>query len=76
MSDLLENILGYAVSTVILVVLVTSFWMVFWILPISLNAESKCLAKGYPLSSVDWKGNAYCMNLSGTVTVKVDSLHD
>lgn len=46
----------------------------FWIIPVSMNAEAKCLAKGYPKTSVDWKGNGYCMNLEGTVTVKLEKL--
>ena len=43
-------------------------------MPVSIYAESRCLAKGYPKTHVDVFLNTYCSNLDGSVTVKVDKL--
>lgn len=49
-------------------------FVVVWWMPHSMVNESKCLAKGYPKTMTDWKGNGYCMNLEGTITVFVEAL--
>lgn len=43
-------------------------------LPASVIAESECLKKGYPKAKVDYKLDAYCINLEGVVTGKVEEL--
>lgn len=43
-------------------------------LPVTLAAEAQCLERGYPRAAVTWNFRRYCMNLDGSVTVKVDSL--
>ena len=40
--------------------------------PVSLWAQAKCLRNGYPKSSVSVGLESYCMNLDGSVTVRVD----
>lgn len=46
--------------------------MVFVYLPVTLYAEAECLREGYPGYRVSIGLERYCMNLDGTVTVKVD----
>lgn len=59
---------------------VLSMFGLFWLLallvlvPVMAVTESECLAKGYPKYAVDYKLNRYCLNLQGTVTVKVEEL--
>jgi len=43
-------------------------------IPTSLYADSKCLEAGYPRAAVSYKFKAYCMNMDGAVTVKVEEL--
>ena len=43
--------------------------------PYGLHVEQKCLSSGYPKSTVTWNLEGYCLNLEGTVTVKVDKLN-
>jgi hypothetical protein len=43
-------------------------------LPVSLWAESRCLAKGYPKTEVTIGLSVYCLNLDGAVTTKVERL--
>ena len=53
--------------------LIATIYTVVYI-PVLIHTESKCLAKGYPEARVDWKLNTYCMNLDGTITVKVEEI--
>lgn len=39
--------------------------------PKFLQAEKTCLSKGFPKYSVTYDGEAYCMNMEGAVTIKV-----
>ena len=50
------------------------FWLLFVITPVNLATEAECLESGYPKHAVTWNFKRYCMNLEGTVTVKVDQL--
>lgn len=40
--------------------------------PVSVYTEAECLRKGYPEHRVSVGLERYCMNLDGTITVKVD----
>jgi len=46
----------------------------FVILPRTLVVERQCLQAGYPKSTIDYTLTGYCMNLEGTVTVKVQEI--
>jgi hypothetical protein len=43
-------------------------------LPMALYADMKCKEAGYPKAEVTVNMKMYCMNLDGSVTVKVDAL--
>lgn len=58
---------------VMVILLVLGYTILVWA-PVSLYYEAKCLEKGYPESRVSVGLVGYCMNLDGTVTVKVDRL--
>ena len=44
----------------------------FFIMPLSFYTDAECLRKGFPKSTVTIGLERYCMNLDGTVTVKVE----
>jgi len=48
--------------------------LLFVILPRTLVVERQCLQAGYPKSTIDYTLTGYCMNLEGTVTVKVQEI--
>ena len=54
------------------------FVIVLWVLvvmtPVMMYTEAECLRNGYPKYSVSVGLERYCMNLDGTVTVKVDKV--
>jgi hypothetical protein len=58
------------VSTALGAFMVWAFFMVGY----TLVAEAKCLEAGYPRSAVTWNLRQYCMNLEGSVTVKVEEI--
>lgn len=81
MEDFIENLGYYFVKTVI--VIISSILGLFGLFvlyavivytPVSILAEDACLSKGYPKSYVTYDLDRYCMNLEGTVTVKVKEL--
>lgn len=39
---------------------------------IGAKTQADCLNQGYPKSDVTYKFDGYCMNLSGSITVRVD----
>lgn len=49
-------------------------WLILVMLPVSLRANANCLEAGYPKATVTWNLKAYCMNMQGAVTVRVDRL--
>lgn len=67
-EDLLINI-GLGICGVVLVAVL---YVIFIVLPVALHAEAKCLAAGYPRAAVTYKLDVYCLNLDGSVRVRVD----
>lgn len=49
-------------------------YMLFVMLPVAFYADAKCKAAGYPRGEVTILLDSYCMNLDGSVTVKVEKL--
>ena len=49
-------------------------YLMFYLVPMSFYGDVQCKAKGYPKADVTILGDIYCMNLDGSVTVKVDRL--
>lgn len=64
----------FALGFVLMVLAMTFTFFVY--MPVSVHAEKKCLAAGYPETRVDYMLNAYCLNLDGTVTVTVKALNE
>lgn len=55
------------------VVMASLFGYIFCVyLPMNIRAEAKCLERGYPEHRVTWNLDTYCLNLDGTITVKVE----
>ena len=46
-------------------------YLVFVHMPVQMYTEIQCLRQGYPKYSVAANLEAYCMNLEGTITIKV-----
>ena len=49
-------------------------FMLFVYMPVSVYTEGQCLEAGYPKSAVAWNLKRYCMNLEGTLTVRVEKM--
>jgi len=64
----MSNFFGFCVVAVFALLV---GWM-FIMFPVTLHADRKCLEAGYPKSSVTYNFDIYCMNLDGSVTVRVD----
>ena len=48
------------------------FFLLVAYLPVALYTQAECLRNGYPKYAVSIGLERYCMNLEGTVTVRVD----
>ena len=70
MIKVLEYIPGLVV---LLFAAFCAYTLLVWA-PVYLYSEAKCLEKGYPKTKVSVGLGRYCLNLDGTVTVKVDKL--
>ena len=68
------KILDYIPGLVVLLFVAFAGYTIFVWAPVHLYTEAKCLEKGYPKSKVSVGLSRYCMNLEGTVTVKVDRI--
>lgn len=66
-EPLLNVLIGAA--TILLVGLV-AFLVVF--VPVQMYTQAECLRNGYPKYAVTVGLERYCMNLQGTITVRVD----
>ena len=47
-------------------------YLIFVAIPVMMYTEAECLRNGYPKYAVSIGLERYCMNLEGTVTVRVD----
>lgn len=71
--DLIERLIFYVLLPFAILVVLLTFLL---IVPFTLHTQAQCLESGYPEARVTWKLDRYCMNLDGTVTVKVDKIGD
>ncbi len=55
------------------IVLFVLFDVFIWV-PVYIYTEAECLRQGYPKPKVSVGLERYCMNLDGSVTVKVNKL--
>ena len=72
--DLVDKLIVTVLVLVVGPLLLTALLAIFVYGPVSIIAESKCLQRGYPKAAVDFRLNEYCMNMEGTVTVRVDQI--
>jgi hypothetical protein len=68
------NIIGGALFFLFVAFCIFLLYLMVVFLPVSLWAESRCLAKGYPKTEVTIGLSVYCLNLDGAVTTKVERL--
>lgn len=61
----------WVIATVIGVPVMFMAYVLFVMCPVMMYAEAECLRAGYPKYSVTVGLERYCMNLDGSVTVKV-----
>ena len=61
---------GVVVTPMILFLL----YVMFFIMPVALYTDAECLRNGYPKAEVTVGLERYCMNLDGSVTVKVEHM--
>lgn len=64
----------FGIFLVVLIVLLIIAGLIYF--PVSLATHKACLEKGYPINTVTWNLERYCMNLDGTVTIKVQELEN
>ena len=70
METIEKVVIGFAIALVTPMVLLFVWATVS--LPLMMETDRRCLAAGYPKSSVTWNWETYCLNLDGSVTVRVD----
>lgn len=61
----------FAVAVLAAVALFVLYTMLIFT-PVSIYTQAECLRKGFPKHAVSVGLERYCMNLDGSVTVKVD----
>ena len=61
-----------AIITILIPMFLFALYVIFVLAPVSMWAEAKCLRNGYPKAATTIGLETYCMNLDGSVTVKVD----
>lgn len=68
----MEKIITTVLAILLVPVVLFLLYYVFVVSPILLYTEAQCLRQGYPKANVTVGLERYCMNLTGSVTVKVD----
>jgi len=66
----IDALLGGAVVFVMVVLL----YFLLVLTPVRAWADGKCAERGFPEVKVTWNLDAYCMNLDGAVTTKMEKL--
>lgn len=73
MSDsTLDFIFKFIAAPIAMLMIAFLCFALFVYFPVSLYTEAECLRNGYPKAKVSIGLERYCMNLDGTVTVKVE----
>ena len=63
-----------ALALILTPIILFLLFTLFVVMPVSLATNAECLRNGYPKSEVTIGLERYCMNLNGTVTVKVEKI--
>ena len=78
MKKILEKVFDSIFEIVIKSVVIGTITFILYIVlvggPTYLSAEAECLRKGYPKAAISIGMERYCMNLDGSITVKVEKL--
>ena len=78
MKKILEKVFDAIFEIVIKSIVIGTIAFVLYIIlvggPTYLYTEAECLRKGYPKSAISIGMERYCMNLDGSITVKVEKL--
>lgn len=67
----MNSFFEYFIASFVTGMLLFFAYLCFVVAPVMLYAEIQCLRQGYPKYSVAINLESYCLNLEGTVTVKV-----
>lgn len=70
----IERLIGWLLVLFCTPLVLFLCWLLFVLLPVALWTEQQCLAKGMPNASVTIMLDRYCLNLDGSVTVRVEKL--
>jgi hypothetical protein len=67
----MDYFINWIVIPVFFVLLISMLVLLFVFVPVGLHAQRACLEAGFPKSDVTYNLDIYCMNLDGSVTVRV-----
>lgn len=73
MSRIEEVGFGILMAIFVFFVVLVLF-VLFVVMPVRLYTDAECLRAGYPRSAVSVGLERYCLNLEGSVTVRVDKV--
>ena len=68
------DVLGIALLVFLTTIVLFFFYMIIFVAPVSFYTQAECLRNGYPKAKVSIGLERYCMNLDGTVTVRVEKV--
>jgi len=71
-----DDVILYSILWMCVLSVAVLIGMVAVYVPAGLRAEAKCLSMGYPKATVTYKLDAYCLNLNGTITVRVEPIKE
>lgn len=66
------NVFESLMGLLVVVFLAFMAYVLFVIMPVAFYTDAQCLREGYPKSEVTIGLERYCMNMTGSVTVKVE----
>lgn len=70
----MEKLVATAIGIFIGVVALFVIYCMFFIIPVAMYTEAKCLRNGFPHYHVTVGLETYCSNLDGSVTIRVEKL--
>lgn len=70
----MKNAIDGLILASLLACAMTFLYFLLYLLPLYLVSDSECARQGYPFAKVTVDAKAYCMNLDGSIVVKVKKL--
>ena len=71
-----DEMIFKSVLILLVLMLVSIIGLTAAYVPAALRAEAECLRMGYPKAAITYKLDAYCLNLNGTITVRVEPIKE